>query len=87
MTNSFYEFFDGLLADLKAASTTNWGGGHEPFRPMTSTVEQIVQKHLAGIDPDLRQSFSERVAHRLKLLAAEDHEYADALRMAANHLA
>jgi hypothetical protein len=86
VTDSFYEFYDGLLADLTNATTTNWGGGHEPLRPMPSTVERVIQKRLDQIDPGLRQSFCERVRVRLDLLAGEGHPYAETLRAASARL-
>ena len=65
------DWVDGLLADLKCASTMTWEGGREAFRAMPNMVERVIRWHLDRIDSDLYRAYCEQALSHFERLVEQ----------------
>jgi stress response protein YsnF len=86
MNDAIEEWIERLLADLKSASTTNWGSGKQAFGAMPNTVESIIRKHLDRIDTTRHRSYCERARSHFDQLVEQNDPYAETLRLASERL-
>jgi hypothetical protein len=80
------DWIEGLLADLKSASTTTWKGGKQAFRAMPNTVERVIRWHLDRIDSDLCRSYCERAIFHFESLIEQSDPYTETLSQASARL-
>jgi hypothetical protein len=80
------KWIEGLLEDLKIASTGNWASEHRAFPAMPAKIEGAIIKRSAGIDPKVLRVYYEQAIIDFGKSVQENDPHAETLQRASARL-